>query len=58
MTDTPNKTRDIYIRSWFCHRCKVEVYQLRCPICGKTRREKSFVSPASNWVEVIDEASP
>jgi len=26
---------------WFCHRCKVEVKQLRCPHCGKAVREKS-----------------
>lgn len=27
------------IMSWYCHQCHVEVYQLRCPHCGKTRRE-------------------
>lgn len=27
--------------SWYCHNCHVEVYQLRCPHCGKSQREKS-----------------
>lgn len=25
-------------RSWYCDQCSVEVYQLRCPHCGKTKR--------------------
>lgn len=28
-------------KSWYCHKCCVEVYQARCPHCGKTRRERS-----------------
>lgn len=28
-------------RSWFCDPCKVEVYERRCPHCGKTEREKA-----------------
>ena len=27
--------------SWWCDKCCVEVYQLCCPHCGKTKREKS-----------------
>lgn len=27
-------------QSWYCHRCAVEVYQLRCQHCGKTKREQ------------------
>ncbi len=27
-------------RSWFCEKCKVEVYQTRCPHCGKSEKEK------------------
>lgn len=27
-------------RSWFCESCKVEVYERRCPHCGKTKRER------------------
>jgi len=25
--------------SWFCDPCKVEVYERRCPHCGKLERE-------------------
>lgn len=28
-------------RSWFCDPCKVEVYERRCPHCGKLEHEKS-----------------
>jgi hypothetical protein len=28
-------------RSWFCDPCKVEVYERRCPHCGKTERERT-----------------
>lgn len=28
-------------KSWWCDKCSVEVYQTRCPHCGKTKREKS-----------------
>jgi hypothetical protein len=27
-------------RSWYCEPCAIEVYQPRCPHCGKTHREK------------------
>jgi hypothetical protein len=27
-------------RSWYCHPCAVEVYDLRCAHCGKTKRER------------------
>lgn len=27
--------------SWYCDQCAVEVYERRCPHCGKTRRERS-----------------
>jgi len=27
--------------SWYCYPCAVEVYALRCPHCGKTKREKT-----------------
>lgn len=27
-------------KSWYCDQCQVEVYQLRCPHCGKTEREE------------------
>jgi rubrerythrin len=27
--------------SWYCDPCAVEVYERRCPHCGKTKREKS-----------------
>jgi hypothetical protein len=30
---------DYGMKSWFCGRCKVEVYAVRCPHCGKTERE-------------------
>lgn len=26
--------------SWYCEPCAVEVYQLRCVHCGKTKRER------------------
>lgn len=26
--------------SWWCEKCSVEVYDRRCPHCGKTKREK------------------
>lgn len=26
--------------SWFCDPCKVEVYERRCPHCGKLERER------------------
>lgn len=25
--------------SWYCDQCHIEVRQLRCPHCGKTKRE-------------------
>lgn len=28
------------LRSWYCDQCAVEVYALRCPHCGKTKRER------------------
>lgn len=27
------------IESWYCDQCHVEVYEQRCPHCGKTKRE-------------------
>jgi predicted RNA-binding protein with PUA domain len=27
--------------SWFCYQCKVEVYERRCPHCGKLERDKT-----------------
>ena len=27
--------------SWYCDQCCVEVYERRCPHCGKTEREKT-----------------
>ena len=27
--------------SWFCERCKVEVYSHRCQHCGKSKRERT-----------------
>lgn len=36
----PGDASDMNGKSWFCHSCKVEVYSVRCPHCGKTRREK------------------
>lgn len=27
-------------RSWYCDQCHVEVYQLRCVHCGKSKRER------------------
>lgn len=27
-------------QSWYCESCAVEVYQLRCVHCGKTKRER------------------
>lgn len=29
----------LHPNSWWCGSCAVEVYQLRCPHCGKTSRE-------------------
>lgn len=29
------------IKSWYCDPCSVEVYDRRCPHCGKTKREKT-----------------
>lgn len=28
-------------QSWWCDRCSVEVYQLRCVHCGKTKQERT-----------------
>lgn len=28
-------------RSWWCDQCSVEVYDLRCQHCGKTKRERT-----------------
>ena len=28
-------------RSWYCDQCSVEVYQLRCQHCGKSKRERA-----------------
>jgi predicted RNA-binding protein with PUA domain len=27
--------------SWYCEPCAVEVYDRRCPHCGKTERERT-----------------
>lgn len=27
-------------QSWYCDRCQVETYRLRCPHCGKTADER------------------
>lgn len=27
------------VKSWYCDQCHVEVYERRCPHCGKTKRE-------------------
>lgn len=32
--------KDKAVQSWYCDRCAVEVYQVRCPHCGKTQRER------------------
>jgi hypothetical protein len=29
------------LQSWYCEPCAVEVYDLRCTHCGKTKREQS-----------------
>jgi hypothetical protein len=36
-----NDDRDAILRrkSWYCHNCVVEVYAVRCPHCGKSKRE-------------------
>lgn len=26
--------------SWYCDRCQVEVYRMRCPHCGKSKSEE------------------
>lgn len=26
--------------SWYCDQCQIEVYERRCPHCGKTWKEK------------------
>lgn len=31
--------RETVNRSWYCDQCHVEVYERRCPHCGKTERE-------------------
>gem|GEM_PF-6690130 len=28
-------------RSWYCHKCAVEVYDRRCPHCGKLEDDES-----------------
>jgi hypothetical protein len=28
-------------QSWYCEKCAVEVYSLRCLYCGKTKRARS-----------------
>jgi hypothetical protein len=33
-------TRVSRTESWWCESCSVEVYQLRCLPCGKTKRER------------------
>lgn len=38
MPKLPKATRAL--RSWYCEPCAVEVYQLRCPHCGKSKRER------------------
>jgi rubrerythrin len=27
-------------KSWYCDQCHVEVYERRCPHCGKTKNER------------------
>lgn len=29
-------------KSWYCHKCAVEVYERRCPHCGKLEHEESI----------------
>lgn len=36
-----NFKRDIVTDSWYCHKCAVEVRQVRCKYCGKSAREKT-----------------
>lgn len=28
-------------KTWWCESCKVEVYQVRCRHCGKSKRERT-----------------
>lgn len=37
----PDDDDRMHMRSWFCDPCKVEVYERRCPHCGKLERDKT-----------------
>lgn len=37
----PQMTTNTTAPSWYCDQCHVEVYDRRCPHCGKTEREPS-----------------
>ena len=42
-------------RSWWCDQCSVEVYQLRCIHCGKSKREscrqcRGIEMPSHSWM--------
>lgn len=39
-TGRPAASRPVS-QSWWCDQCSVEVYQLRCQHCGKTKRERT-----------------
>lgn len=33
-------------RSWYCDKCHVEVYERRCPHCGKLERDDPSYAPS------------
>ena len=38
---SPIETPDRPLNSWYCNPCAKEVYTWRCPVCGKSKEEKT-----------------